>query len=375
MKKKSCLFFTSLLLFVLTISCHENKSDHNLYTLTGKLPIDGFDGRFVYLYQIGYDSVDYVLLDSARIFEDSFSFTGEIPERLTAYHLFIGKEDVNRIVHPPLLFVPEKGNIEMILDKEYTPVVSGTEQNDKLYTFLSVLNDLNTRFKMASDSLRGNEKLKAQDFEKGLKNSALHFREKVFPYLEEIANTPLVDELYHMTFMYWNNNDRKLIYETTTEAYKKRIADRIMKRKNEGNAKIGKPFLDINCFDEKGAVVRLSDYIPKNNTTLLVFWASWCVPCVREIPELKNLYNKYKNKGFSIVSVSIDVDVQDWKRATDKYNMPWVQLLTQKGKNRVVRVYGFSSIPQTVLINKDGLIIDKNIRGSEIEIKLKELSY
>lgn len=118
----------------------------------------------------------------------------------------------------------------------------------------------------------------------------------------------------------------------------------------------------------------LSSVIAKNKYVLLDFWASWCGPCMGEVPNLKAAYKKYKSKGFEIVSVSVDDDQDAWKKAISDNGMDWIQLLdSDERESSASLVYGVRSIPSTFLIDSEGTIIERNLRGGELEEKLKEL--
>ena len=104
------------------------------------------------------------------------------------------------------------------------------------------------------------------------------------------------------------------------------------------------------------------------------FWASWCPPCRRDMPNLVAAYKKYKNKGFEIVGISLDSKADAWAKGVKDLNITWTQLSDLQGwKNSGAQLYGVNSIPHTVLVDKDGTIIAKNLHGEEIDAKLQEI--
>src|SRR5690606_35410055 len=102
--------------------------------------------------------------------------------------------------------------------------------------------------------------------------------------------------------------------------------------------------------DQHGKKVSLSDF--KGKYVLLDFWASWCAPCRKVIPELKALYEKYKDKNFSIVNVSLDEKREEWLKALTEEQMPWTNLLAVNGlESQVADLYHIRAIPYTLLID------------------------
>lgn len=126
---------------------------------------------------------------------------------------------------------------------------------------------------------------------------------------------------------------------------------------------------DIILLDQNGKQVSLSSL--RGKIVLIDFWASWCRPCRMEIPNLKNAYALYHKKGFEIYSVSIDKDRAAWIQALGVENMPWPTV--HDAENKYSTMYNVTSIPNTLLINKDGTIIAKNLRGSGVEEQLRIL--
>lgn len=123
-----------------------------------------------------------------------------------------------------------------------------------------------------------------------------------------------------------------------------------------------------------GETVSLSDFISKNKYTLIDFWASWCGPCRKEMPNVVEAYKAFKDKGFGIVGVSLDENADKWKDAITTLNITWPQMSDLQGWNNAgAKLYGVNSIPATVLVDQDGTIVARNLRGDAIKAKLDEL--
>ena len=136
--------------------------------------------------------------------------------------------------------------------------------------------------------------------------------------------------------------------------------------------KIGAPAPVFTQVNPAGKRLSLADY--KGKIVLVDFWASWCSPCRQEIPNLLSQYKMYKDKGFEILSVSLDSSRDKWLKALQQEGMTWPQVSDLNGNNNsVARLYGVSAIPATFLVDRDGKLISTNLRGEDLNHKLAEL--
>ena len=108
---------------------------------------------------------------------------------------------------------------------------------------------------------------------------------------------------------------------------------------------------------------------------LIDFWASWCGPCMDEMPNVKAIYEKYHDRGLEIVGVSMDNNKANWERAIERAALVWHHVSSLKGMNRcsVAKLYQVVAIPKLYIIGKDGKIIAKDLRGEELREKIDEL--
>ena len=106
---------------------------------------------------------------------------------------------------------------------------------------------------------------------------------------------------------------------------------------------------------------------------MLEFWASWCGPCRAEIPHLKEAFESCNGKGVEFLSVSIDKDGAAWRKAMKEENMPWAQVQAPKAGKDVMKLYQFSGIPYILVLDQEGRIVGKNLRGKALMDKLEEM--
>src|SRR5690606_15975380 len=137
---------------------------------------------------------------------------------------------------------------------------------------------------------------------------------------------------------------------------------------------VGRQALPFSQADTLGKTVSLADF--QGKYVLIDFWASWCVPCRMENPNVVSAYQQYKNKNFTVLGISFDYPGQQqrWLDAIHSDNLSWTQLSDLKGwKNEVGVLYDIKSIPSNLLIDPNGIIIAKNLRGEALDKKLQEL--
>ena len=135
---------------------------------------------------------------------------------------------------------------------------------------------------------------------------------------------------------------------------------------------VGSEAPEIALNDTTGAAVSLSSL--RGKYVLIDFWASWCGPCRNENPNVVRMYNKFKDKGFAIYSVSLDKDRESWLRAIRNDNLTWTHVSDLKfWQSAAAQKYGVSAIPATFLVDKEGKIVAKNLRGDALEQKLADV--
>ena len=138
-----------------------------------------------------------------------------------------------------------------------------------------------------------------------------------------------------------------------------------------GKFAVGAEAYDFELVNPEGKSVRLSDF--RGKYVLVDFWASWCGPCRQEMKRLLPIYEELKGEDLEFVSVSLDKREQDWRKMLDAERLPWVMLWDKEGfsvgdePNAIQRAYGFYSIPFIVLIDKEGRIAGRELRGEQVK--------
>jgi peroxiredoxin len=157
------------------------------------------------------------------------------------------------------------------------------------------------------------------------------------------------------------NKNQNLIYLKNRVATLKRVA-------------VGQPYVDFTLDDVNGKPVSLSSVVKAHKYTLVDFWASWCMPCRAENPNVVKAYNEFKDKGFTVFGVSFDKDHSKWVDAIKKDGLVWTQVSDLKfWSSAAGKLYGVQSIPHNVLVGPNGKIVAEDLRGDALTSKLKEL--
>lgn len=156
----------------------------------------------------------------------------------------------------------------------------------------------------------------------------------------------------------------------STSEYVKNLTDRLAVLKR---VDIGQPIVDFTMMDTAGHPISLSDLTGKKYL-LMDFWASWCGPCRAENPNVVAVYNDYKDKGFDVIGISLDRNKEKWVEAIAKDDLTWTHVSDLIGwDNASAKLYGVRSIPHSILVSPDGIILAKNLRGEDLRAKVSEL--
>ena len=369
------IFFLS---FLILASC-TNKNEYKLLA-SSDIP----DGEMVYLVQ--YKDNVPVLKDSINVVNGNFSFSDSIivPEM---YYLFFKK------IRGNIPVVLEPGNIEMIISKDSlrSTRTRGTKSNDDFKKYIdessSFINELNSIQNEINYNIAINDSLIKLDLEEQF----IEMRKKLTDYEYDFMssnNDSYVSALilqrmvfersidYDLADSILLNFDESLVKTSPFTAVRKIIDNYNLS--NTEAPRIGSFAPKFSGPGLNGEVISL--YAIKSKYILIDFWASWCAPCRVENPGLAELQSKYNSEDFTILGVSLDMNMESWKRAIEVDNIEgWIHISNLKYFNDpIAKLYDLSKegIPSSFLINPERKIIARNIKGEDLEFVLNaELKY
>lgn len=358
----------------------------NRYSITGNLPTR-YDGCLVKLTPaMFYFSEEKTYpVDSVKIKDGKFRFAGTIREP-KVYMVTIDGVDYKIPDMASMVVVIEPGDITMVYDT-LGIVMAGTPVNERYMATIGEAKreivrqrQLLWRERDSVKRLPGSVENEVDNYY-NLKSGAI-FKENVIPasenFIREYAGTEIGEffffhccgkDVYNKAFV---DEVYPTIRPEIREQYETLIRARQEKQDyfvhSQKATEVGMPYREIVARTIYGKEVRLSDYVGKKQLILLDFWASWCIPCIQEVPLLKKLQEKYKNQGLQIVGVSVDSDREKWMGALDKHQPAGIQVSELKGWESASRVdYGVQAIPFTVLIDASGKILARNPHGPLLE--------
>lgn len=372
--KRSYFLIMSALVFIV-FSCKqqqkEQTDDFNTDTETNGYQIVGNlknipDSTWIYI------NKDNKIIDSTQIIGEKFEFTGSVDEP-SSFFMMVGK--TNREY---FYLWAENVNITVTGEKGYlknSAIIGGKAQKDSdvfrrrtdsIYKALDWIAKKYRHAEMSDETVDSVSKAQSTLLAQSEQISKDFIREFPDSYVS-----------VHSLNIYNTTWDKQVVSELYNN-----LSDRMKKSKN-GQAiskflslpetpKTGEKYIDFELPNTSGELVKLSDI--KGKYVLVEFWASWCGPCIEANPKLVKTYNTYKDKGFEIIGVSLDINKKHWLKAIENDSLPWINVGDLKGdKTEVAQIYGVNGIPDNFLIDEQGIIVAKTLRGNALENKLKEL--
>ncbi|MFZ4582351.1 MAG: thioredoxin-like domain-containing protein [Paludibacter sp.] len=355
---KKLIYFAAII--AITFACKPTT-----YKIEGTVNQPELNGKFIFIKE-RINRV-WTTIDSVKIENQKFAFNG-VCDSARVVFIEVEKTDGESLREP---FVFENGEIKIHIDKSGV-TAGGTEQNEVLQKYLI---QKNSYYAKAEEVYKSFNDSTATDAEKAAIDAKMAEFEKIITendiqFATDHANSIVGNYVFGSSFYGMTIEQKEKIVQLMTPQTKAipRMAEIIAAIDVEKQTSKGQKYTEIELPDMQGEKLALSSLIGKTDFVLVDFWASWCGPCMKSLPELKALYAKHKGAKLEILGVSLDDDTLAWKETVNKQKINWKHISDLQGwKNAGAGLYAVRSIPATVLIDRNGVIVGRNLKLSEIE--------
>ncbi|PIQ21217.1 MAG: alkyl hydroperoxide reductase [Cytophagales bacterium CG18_big_fil_WC_8_21_14_2_50_42_9] len=372
---KKNLVYVALFISAVMGGCNKmgskNGSDKGNYSIKGKLqnPTAGP----IYLSELGEQQ--FVTRDTATVNPDgTFEFSGKMPET-NLYRVSLTDQNM-------MLLVIDTPNIEVSADAQdlrKTYEVKGSKETQLMKSLMGQMERMQLKAANLEKRFVAAQQAGQQDSMQYLQDQYMVLPKQNAGELKSmIRNNPSSFVSTYATLSLLNPEEDFEFMDSMAVVFEKKVPESkyvsLLSNKLAAlrNVAVGQPAPDINLPTPDGQTIALSSL--KGKYVLVDFWASWCGPCRQENPNVVRMYQKYKDKGFEIYGVSLDESKEKWVNAIAKDNLTWPHVSDLKGWNSAAAVkYNIQAIPQTLLLDKEGKIIAKNLRGKPLEEKIASL--
>ena len=386
--------FKLVLLFgaIAAVSACGPKAPKGGYIIKGS--VEGIpDNAVVQLIPVAHEVMDP--LAEATVTDGKFTFTG-IVEQPTAVSLIVKDAYGSRNLMVENTKMEISGSVSSSAGADGTASyglealkVTGSPMSDRYYELMQVRYGMDSIF--SANQHRHAEIIAAIGEAKGKGDTRkveelLNSKAGKAMLADEHKFFSTMDSLYNKTFMdnkdsFWAplmmislttylSEDMRPVYEAFSQEAKDSYYGKMVRAELYPAGMIGEKVPDFTVKDASGKEYSLAQLSEGKKYILIDFWASWCAPCRREIPNLRNLYAKYGSRGFQIISISRDKNAEDWKKAIEEEQLIWPNFLDESG---VAKLYKVRAIPTMYLVDADGRIVAENVRGEALAEKVAEL--
>ncbi|MGB3064124.1 redoxin domain-containing protein [Sphingobacterium thalpophilum] len=324
-------------------------------------------------YRIMYKNNDKVIRDSLQLSADrTFTFRGSIGEP-THFNLIIDNTFNPRLVKDQIVYAFWVSPGDNLIFHGLTGWLSGSKDN--LYTDESKYELKGSALdKSALDYVEKQRTLYLTDKDQDNKTRQVDSLKRRF--IQNNPNSFYSLYLLNRSFPSWKDQPELLdsLYNGLSAQLKNSYSGILLYKKMMASAQleIGKSLPTFELPNADGKLISLDDF--KGKYVLVDFWASWCGPCRQEFPYLRSLYNEYRSKNFEILGISIDEIRKDWLQAVHDENLTWTNLSDSGGfKGELFQIFGLNGVPDNFLLDRNGKIVARNLRGHELKTVLEKL--
>lgn len=346
----------------------------NDITIKGKLKLPAGANDKIYLaVNVGEKGKEKKIIDSVLVKNQTFVFTG--PKLKT------GQYEIGNAKKQYFTLYADKGVIDIEIDSVFSnPKITGSPADAVIKKYNGIQQGI---FFLQFGYAMNAQKIldKGETVPDSVEKEFIGMMEKIKVETEKIVEKGLAQKDLSTAFLLlseskrFNAGELKKRYAELTPAVQESNVGESLKEliAKVSNLEVGVKAPDFVQQNQDGKDVKLSDILKGKKLVLVDFWASWCGPCRAENPNVVRVYNAYKNKGFDIIGVSLDDKKDNWLKAIEADGLQWTQLSDLKGwKNEVGQQYNVTAVPHTVLLDGNGVIVAKNLRGEELEKKVAE---
>lgn len=384
MKIRIEALFLLFMFFAFNVSAQEKKQEQHEpnFSYTGSNWAK-YEGHLMTMVVLDTSVSGIHLLAEQHIKDGKFNVTGYIEYPQNAFFGlynsdgdFVYKQEF--VIEPGKLVIDrdEKTNGINVIGGKYNPIFIGLEKDEKYVALKQNLADFEEKA-YSGEIKYDNTSEKLYD---SLKRAVSRYRSNA--YNEIRFNNP--DPYARLLAIY--HSDRSRFDEQLSELESEigmvpeivylRYSAKAARERSQNNqtVKLGTVIKDFDSETIDGQPFHLATSLKENKYTLVEFWASWCGPCRAEIPHMKTAYERFHDKGFEIVSFTLDHERNRWEKASNDENLPWINVGDLLAfKSPVTKMFGIGAIPANYLVDNTGTIIAKDLRQDNLDSKLEEL--
>ena len=277
-----------------------------------------------------------------------------------------------------VVFLREPGTIKIDFDEDGKTKLLGTKCNEALQTLQNSVELYSDSINKVADAF-GNTTL-TEEKQQAIFDKIKEIQRQIVKAYAETAEKNLDNELGYILMIDFQDDefdlDKKVeLIEKMPAKFQQREAIQELKKMAEVAKKtaIGQQMPEFTLNTPEGEPLNVMDEVKKNKMTILDFWASWCGPCRQEMPFMKELYAKYKDKGLGIVGISLDEDGDAWMAAIKELGIAWPQMSDLKGwQCEAGKMFQVRAIPFIAIADQNGTIVQKGLRGADLEKFISE---